>query len=184
MISLSWGLGIKRSRDIADEIDEAVKANILIFAAANNDGGHTGRLYPANHGHGVFCVHSATGEGNSATYNPTPVPREDNFCFVGDCIQSCWPSSTESNSHRYMSGTSIATPVAVTVAAFMIGFIRKNMLKHVDWCVMPETFLGMCRLFRMMAEFRDNYDWVNLLGYFEHRDENTIMQEIQHKLDR
>jgi len=183
MISLSFGLK-KSIPKIYDEIEEASKANILIFAAANNDGGHAGRTYPANHGPGVFCIHSATCEGNKASYNPTPVPREDNFSVVGDCISSCWPSPNESNRKKYMSGSSFATPVAVAVAAFMIAFIRKNMPQHVEWSLRPQTFKGMRKLFRMMApESRDNYDWVSLLGYFDAHKESKIMQDIEDILD-
>jgi hypothetical protein len=183
MISLSFGLKGRRIRKIYDEIEEARNANILIFAAANNDGGHAGRTYPANHGPGVFCIHSATGEGNKASYNPTPVPREDNFSVVGDCISSCWPSPTESNKKKYMSGSSFATPVAVAVAAFMIAFIRKNMPQHKEWNRPPQTFNGMRELFHMMVESRDEYHWVSLLGYFDAHKESKIMQDIEDALD-
>lgn len=181
---MSFGLNLKRSiHEIYSEIEKARKADILIFAAANNDGGHARRAYPGNHGDGVFCIHSATGEGNKASYNPTPVPSADNFSFVGDCISSCWPSLTESNMRKFMSGTSFATPVAVAVAAFMIGYVRKNRPRYVEWCIRPQTFSGMKKLFRMMTEPRDSYDWVNLLGHFNTHKESKIIQDIEDALN-
>ena len=180
---MSFGLmKKKRIKAIHREIDKCVKAGILIFAAANNDGGNSGRAYPAKHGDGVFCVHSATGEGARATYNPTPEPHEDNFSFVGDGLFSCWPSSPESNHMRYMSGTSFATPVAAAVAAFLIGYIRKNMPEHEEWCDPPTSFQGIRKLFLMMSEKRDNYDWVNLLEFFSNNGDR-IMSEIESKLE-
>lgn len=185
MISFSFGLKEKPKRlpKIRHEIKEAIRAGILLFAAANNDGGHSGRTYPASHGTGVFCIHAATGEGNKASYNPTHLAREDNYMVVGDNILSCWPSNTQANATRYMSGTSFATPVAVSIAAFMIGLITAKLPHHITWTHHPKSFEGMRKIFRMLSEERDSYDWVNFPGYLHQHGEAKVLQEIEELLE-
>jgi hypothetical protein len=185
MMSFSFGLkGKSRSfPKIHHEIKEAIRADILLFAAANNDGAHSGRMYPASHGAGVFCIHAATGEGNKATYNPSPLPREDNYMVVGDNIQSCWPSETQANAAKYMSGTSFATPVAVSIAAFMIGLVIARLPQHNTWTHHPKSFEGMKKIFRMLSDPRDSYDWINFPGYLHQHEEAKVLQDIQELLE-
>ena len=185
MITCSFGLKDKAKRfpQIRHQIKEAVSAGILVFAAANNDGGHYGRTFPANHGEGVFCIHAATGEGNKASYNPTPLRKEANFMVVGNCLESCWPSKVEANAMRYMSGTSSATPVAVSIAAFMIGFVQQGVPGSSEWTHPPQSCEGMKRIFDLLSEERDLYDWVNFPGIFDQKDGTEILQMIERRLD-
>lgn len=185
MISFSFGLKGKPSKfpKIRQEIKEAIHAGILLFAAANNDGGHSRRTYPASHGAGVFCIHAATGEGNKASYNPTQLPREDNYMMIGDNILSCWPSETQANATKYMSGTSFATPVAVSIAAFMISLVTTKLPQHTTWTHHPKSYEGMKMIFRMLSEERDSYDWVNFPGYLHQHDEDKVLQNIQELLE-
>ena len=102
---------------------------------------------------------------------------------VGDSLQSCWPSKVEANAMRYMSGTSFATPVAVSIAAFMIGFVQKGMPQCSEWTHPPQSYEGMKRIFDLLSEERDAYDWVNFPGIFDQKDGSEILQLIERRLD-
>lgn len=175
MICLPFGRN-KKVPETYDEIEQARTGDILLFAAAANNSSSHLRAYPASHGIGVFCIHSTTSEGNNSPYNPSPLDSTDNFSVVGDCIFSCSPSGT---TMKLMSGTSFATPVAVAVAAFMNGYIRRKFPQHFELSNQTRTFDGMTLLFRMMAESRDGYDWVGPPHYFESRSgSEIIVQDI------
>jgi hypothetical protein len=167
IISLSFGFptGIRKLRH---EIDKAIHRNKIVFAAASNDGGNAARAYPASQD-GVICVHSADGLGNVSPFNPTALKGTHNFCFVGENIEAAWPSSTPSKlgGLRRMSGTSFATPVAVAVAAFMIGFVSNKMPEHINWGIPLKSSEGIKAIFHAISERRNGqYDLVNPVRAF------------------
>ncbi|KAH7371575.1 hypothetical protein BKA66DRAFT_183758 [Pyrenochaeta sp. MPI-SDFR-AT-0127] len=173
MISLSFGFRMSSNPDLVqEEIDACLKAGIIVFASASNDAGNKPRTYPGGYDD-VLCIHSATGAGNASYFNPSPVPRADNFCFVGDCVKSCWPMDrldfdNDEQGQKYLSGTSIATPVAVSVAVFMIHYIRKEFPEH-HWNIKPWSPKGIRKIFDMMAHERGGYHWlVSLLPLLMH----------------
>lgn len=178
IISLSLGIH-EMVPSLQAEVDDATRSGILVFAAASNDGGNAARAYPARHD-GVFCIHSATSEGNKASFNPTPARHEDNFSVVGDAIGSSWPG----NARKYLSGTSFATPVAVAVAAFMFGYVSRAMPEHSTFPVPALSPRGMRRVFRLLKEPRDGYDWISPLRYFKEYGEDKIRADIKHVLTR
>ena len=185
MISLSFGFRMSSNPDLVqEEIDACLKVGIIVFASASNDAGNKPRTYPGDYD-GVLCIHSATGEGNKSTFSPSPEPRKDNLSFVGDCIYSCWPLSREDfdqeSGQKHLSGTSIATPVAVSVAVFMINYIRKGMAEY-HWNIKPWSPQGMQKIFRMMAHDRDGYDWVSPEWYFTQNTEEQIRADLKKKL--
>ncbi|CAN9179546.1 unnamed protein product [Alternaria alternata] len=165
MISLSFGYRVSSNPDLMQkQIDACHDKGIIVFASASNDAGNKRRTYPGDYD-GVLCIHSATGSGNRSLFNPSPVPSKNNFSFVGDCVKSCWPMADPDFEDReppqkYLSGTSIATPVAVSVAVFMINYIRKHLP---EWCwnIEPLSPRGMCKIFEIIAHKRDGYDWVS-----------------------
>ena len=170
MISLSFGFRISSYPDLVQkEIAACIKANIIVFASASNDAGNKPRTYPGNYDQ-VLCIHSATGSGNSSLFNPSPVRRGNNFSFVGDCVKSCWPMArhdfdNQEPGQKYLSGTSIATPVAVSVAVFMINYIRKNLAEY-HWNYEPCSPVGMRKIFEVVAHERGDYDWVSPVYHF------------------
>lgn len=184
MISLSLGFRISSNPDLMQEaIDACIKADIIVFASASNDAGNKPRTYPGDYD-GVLCIHSATGSGNSSSFNPSPVDLGHNFSFVGDCVKSCWPTArqdfdNQEPGQKYLSGTSIATPVAVSVAVFVINYIRKNLPEH-RWNIKPCSPVGMRKIFEVIAHKRDGYDWVSP-GYHFTGDENRE-EEIKARL--
>lgn len=162
MISLSFSYRAFNGEDaVAYEIRECVKEEILVFAAASNDSRRRHRAYPANYDQ-VFCIHASDGVGGKWGFNPTPVQdaKEDNFSVVGQCV--AWPPVAYPEAgvtQEYRSGTSFATPVAVSIAIFMIKFIKHNMASY-RWNIDPCTPAGMTRIFRELKADIDGYEWV------------------------
>ena len=125
-----------------------------MFAAASNSGGNTSRAYPARYD-GVFCIHSTDADGNPSRFNPTEDLEEVNFATVGEAVESSWPEhlcrttdKTENNgengdvgdetndgaenakkkpSVEVKSGTSFATPIAASIAAFLLRYARTHL---------------------------------------------------------
>ncbi|CAN9186583.1 unnamed protein product [Alternaria alternata] len=156
IISLSFGFSKTDEEDeIRKEIKECQKSEIIVFASASNDGGHKPRTYPGKYPD-VLCIHSATTLGAASEFNPTPVGK-DNFMCVGEYVQSWWPKSipTEeidfNDGMKRMSGTSFATPVAISIAVFMIGYIRKHIPDH-QWNVPPLSIHGINIIFRLLSD--------------------------------
>ena len=120
------------------------------------------------------------GAGNTSSFNPSPVPRVDNFSFVGDCVKSYWPIDrldfADEEGQKYLSGTSIATPLAVSVAVFMINYMRKEFPKH-HWNIKPCSPRGIHKIFASMAHEREDYDLVSPEWCFtgnQNRDEEVM----------
>jgi len=107
-------------------IDRAHAAHILVFAAASNDGGNAGRAFPSRHDN-VFCIHSTDAKGDRSSFSPTPERNESNFATVGEAVESNWPRhlcTDESSVMKVKSGTSFATPIAASIAAFLLLYAR------------------------------------------------------------
>lgn len=129
----------------------------------------------------VLCIHSASGEGNKSTFNPNPLPRQHNFSFVGDGVRSCWPESMEDfdirRGNKVLSGTSIATPIAVATAVFMITYVRRKIPGYI-WEREPSSHNGVRAIFDLMLEERDGYHWVSLPLYFRSKSEDQIRADL------
>ncbi|ROW09898.1 hypothetical protein VPNG_06356 [Cytospora leucostoma] len=176
IISLSLGFHKPDSeirRQIEEELNEADKAGIAVFAAASNDGGNFSRAFPAGYGN-VICIHSSTADFNKAPYNPTPQGKCDNFSVVGHAIESSWPGP--SYNRKYMTGTSFATPVAVAIVAFMIAYIRRKLPAEYHKLAMSTT--GIKAILRDLVVERDQYDCINPVRYFNELGEVEIEQRL------
>lgn len=187
MISLSLGFDSVQSSDsMGDEVRECLHDGVIVFASASNDGGEGSRTCPAKYA-GVICAHATTWRGNKSELNPG---REEgpNFSFVGEHVRPIWKpepakvaSKREETKMEYKSGTSYATPVAVSVAAFMIGYIRKNM-PDFAWVIKPWSPRGILAIFRMMAVNIDGYEWVSPTRYLIYTKEVEIIGNLQQHL--
>jgi hypothetical protein len=76
----------------------------------------------------------------------------------------------------YQSSTSMATPVAVSIAAFMIGYLRKY-AEGRNWGIDPWTPVGMQAIFQKMKEDRGGYEWISLQRYF--RQKKTVGEVLR-----
>lgn len=184
MISISFGF---ESVSFPDTIGEAVrrclKEDILVFASASNDGGEGSRTHPARIS-SVICAHSATYNGRRSEFNPG-TQQTHNFSFVGEHVRPLWglrsETATMNTGITYKSGTSYATPVAVCVAAFMIGYIEKKMPNY-PWVIQPCSPEGITQIFQMMAVKMDVYDWVSPIRFFKHTMEEKIQADLKQQL--
>ncbi|KAJ8117107.1 hypothetical protein OPT61_g1614 [Boeremia exigua] len=149
VISLSLGYSTPGAPDeVGAEIERCIDAKIAVFASASNDGGNRPRTYPGNYDR-VMCIHSSASTGKASDFNPSPETGKDNFTVVGECVESWWPSSIPRKPNdkrtdtgtKYLSGTSFATPVAIAIAAFMLGYIRKH-LSEWKWSIEPKSPAG------------------------------------------
>lgn len=134
MISMSFGYPSREVNGyglLEQSIKHAINQNVLLFAAASNNGANTKRAYPARHSD-VICVHSTNANGTPSDFNPIPLPG-DNFATIGEAVESAWPihlCDQEKNELRVArkSGTSFATPIASGIAAALLQYARAKML--------------------------------------------------------
>jgi len=167
ILSMSFGY-----RTYKPEIEAAIKAcveakpPILIFAAAANSGAREDRpAFPASMG-SVFCINSASGDGVASAYNPPMRHGNDNFSFLGEAVLGAWPVALSpsgdvgSAPERVLSGTSVAVPVAASVAALVLELCRQQPPLLGEWCVARiHTYEGMREVFReTMAGNEDRRD--------------------------
>ncbi|KAI5918061.1 hypothetical protein F4810DRAFT_715850 [Camillea tinctor] len=90
-------------------------------AAAGNNGGNDGVSWPAGLVD-VIPIFSTDGYGNASTFSPEDRTRRC-IATLGEGVPSCdWDA--KSNELIYRNGTSFATPIAVAIAAIILGFIN------------------------------------------------------------
>lgn len=153
---ISMSFGFEEENDLIDTaVDSAISAGKLVFAAASNNGGISGRARPARH-EGVMCIHASDGKGNKGGMNPTPKINSDNFSTLGVAVPSRWKGQSV-----FKTGTSFATPIAAGFAADILEFARRrcNNLTSRKRKLLHQK-RGMQAIFRKMAENRDGYDFI------------------------
>lgn len=177
--------GFEEENDPIDTaVDNAMDAGKLLFAAASNNGGISGRARPARHD-GVICIHASDGMGNKGSMNPTQVANRDNFATLGVAVPSRWKGKDV-----WKTGTSFAAPIAAGLAADVLEFAnrrcvnlkpRKQRLLH--------QHRGMQAILRKMAETRDGYDfihpvrlWRSLYDIEVDQEAARTIEDIMHEL--
>jgi subtilisin family serine protease len=178
IISLSIGfrkafLGDTEKAIVRNAIDYARKAEVLIFAAASNEGNRDRILFPASEPES-FCIHSSNGYGVSSEFNPPPQPERENFSILGEGVRSTTLQSESQPDEAgrvkatwaVRRGTSVATPIAAAVAAIVIHFGRQW---EPDGHEKLETRRGIKRILKSMTTRNDArfYDIVPWHGVFE-----------------
>ncbi|KAF1958493.1 subtilisin-like protein, partial [Byssothecium circinans] len=141
IISMSLGLDQPDVR-VTEAIREAHYKNIAIFAAASNSGTRRSIAYPASRRSEVFCIHACNGLGKPSSFNPNVEKDILNFCILGESVHSIWLNDDESadtfthkellGRWKYMSGTSMSTPLAVALAANILAFARMHLSSFPD----------------------------------------------------
>ncbi|KAJ4305481.1 hypothetical protein N0V90_001012 [Kalmusia sp. IMI 367209] len=154
IISMSFGFDEKNS-SIEEAIDKALADGRLIFAAASNNGGLSGRSRPARRDD-VICVHATDGKGNPSGMNPTYLKKKDNFATLGIAVPSRWKRDDV-----WKSGTSFVTPIAAGFAADVLEFAnyRCTRLDESERMLLRKK-TGMDAIFGEMAEERQKYDFL------------------------
>lgn len=138
IISMSFGYEAEVPI-IEQELKEADRAGILLFAAASNVGGNTmfARRWPAKRTN-VMCMYACEGEGNWYDKNPTADPHEHNFAALGVSVPlHTIPDASGNSPEIYRSGTSISTPVAAAIAASVLETIQRMQGEYVEYKLGP-----------------------------------------------
>ncbi|EHK26381.1 uncharacterized protein TRIVIDRAFT_63697 [Trichoderma virens Gv29-8] len=180
IIVMSFGFG-SRNETVYDAIKYAAFNDVLMFAAASNDGKNRpdGVAWPAIESN-VICVHSGDGYGNPSSF--TPSPKENmRIMVLGECVRSAWPPNLGLPGNvKDMSGTSCAAPIAAGVAAFILDYAR-GFLSQQEW----ESLRRIDSMRRMFERLKDpdnhtGYWWIKHWGLFDSkRDESWIQGEIK-----
>jgi uncharacterized protein YbaA (DUF1428 family) len=136
----------------------------LMFAAASNGGKLDWRRFPASHPD-VFCIHSATSDGNPSSFNPT-ADANDNYSVLGEFVEA----PHKGTATERLSGTSVATPIAAGIAALVLDFARQKKSEDQRKVVREPRKLrtkeGMDNVFAKMVDprmkGRSNAEYFNL----------------------
>ena len=169
---------------LAEKIEAAHKADIILLAAASNAGGNGRRAYPASESY-VICVHAVDGRGNNCGgFNPSAVDNEDNFATLGIGIKCMWDEEP-----CYRSGTSYATPIAAGFAANALEYAMYHKKKgnlHPTIYSRLRKPSGMQRMFRLMAderEKRSGYQWIRPWKFWlENGKDSWICENLKQAL--
>jgi type VII secretion-associated serine protease mycosin len=112
VINLSLG-GIERDPLLADAVDRAVSAGVVVVAAAGNSGASGEVMYPA--AHPTVLAVAATGPDDKTSLFSTRGDYVD-LAAPGSMILSSYPGGQ----YRYESGTSMAAPFVSAAAAVLL----------------------------------------------------------------
>ncbi|CEI60255.1 unnamed protein product [Fusarium venenatum] len=163
IISMSFGWPARD--DGYESLEKAIKNaqfhDVLLFAAASNDGANAQRAWPARHP-GVICIHSTTADGNPSPFNPIAIPG-DNFAVVGEAVEGAWPrhlcdEQVNKNCLAYKSGTSFATPIAAGIAAFLLQYARSKL--GLRQFTRLKQFEGMTTVLRRISVEKQGYNYI------------------------
>lgn len=176
---MSFGFG-EEDEQLYASMQHTASKGVLMFAAASNDGKNrpNGVAWPASDIN-VICVHSGDGHGTASTF--TPDPRDSmRIMVLGECVKSAWPQRLKSpDSHKLMSGTSCAAPIAAGIAALVLDYAR-GFLTETEWKKLRRVD-SMRQVFESMSDKPANgYWWVKHWKWFNSKvSEGWIQGEVK-----
>lgn len=179
VISMSFGLTDETEPGCEDFVAAIVTArsrNVLMLAAASNNGSHSGPAFPARHS-SVFCIFAADGMGNRGPANPTAREHAYNFSALGQAVRSAWPRTLGKELWKRRSGTSFAVPVAAGIVATVLLYARqklsgKEARRFKEYDKMRDM---LCKL----SGSRDGYYVISSIGVFTDSEYvDSIMRRI------
>lgn len=179
IISLSWGFRIKTIPEIDTVINKAIEKGIIVIAAAGNEGSNFDIPFPANMTD-VFCIGSARALGRDSEFNP---PHEEHFKFsalgeevLAAYIKHDYVPGSQHCEQQVRSGSSIAVPVAVGIAANMLEYVAGALDCSFEG---REATVAMQKLFMAMSSATRKKDYKNLVPWDLFRgDMEANSQEI------
>ncbi|KAI9696362.1 MAG: hypothetical protein M1820_008204, partial [Bogoriella megaspora] len=168
---ITMSMGMRHDDEIASAINYAAADGILFFAAASNVGAT--KLHPIAFPaklNNVISIGSANGNGRRSEFNPyDPGRRKINYNALGEQVKAAWPKRLNQGTHRRMSGTSTAAPIAAAIAALSLEFVyserpfRNPMItqKYLQGIRKRiKSFDGMSSILDFMVVHDDQHDWI------------------------
>ncbi|KAF4616204.1 hypothetical protein G7Y89_g15202 [Cudoniella acicularis] len=154
IISMSFGFE-KSDKKMEIALQKAKSSDILLFAAASNEGNFEGVTFPARlwRERTVMCIYAATGFGRGWIDNPSPLDvSTQSFAFLGVDVNVGVRSSEEVRD----TGTSLATSIAAGIAGRILDFSRHEEFMLLSpqtqkaCCDKLKTLEGMATMFKSM----------------------------------
>jgi subtilisin family serine protease len=166
IISMSFGLTAPQS-GIQHAIKTAAANNILMFAAASNQGQGHEPTFPASDS-SVMCIYAADGNGNKSKTNPQTIAGKSRFSTVGIALKSAWLEQPENPDiiEARKSGTSYATPIAAGIAACILEFALQQVMEDEKYNQL-KTLGKMNRVFNLMKTKSDRPDLLDFIVPWE-----------------
>lgn len=134
-------------QSIQDAMSRATghKKAITFFAAANNQGSNDDEMFPANIGDPVLSIRGTDADGGFVRkFSPERSSDERVFGTLGKDVCSDWIGPQYSYS---MSGSSVATAIAVGVAAMLLEYATRSNHFTQEELRLMQTRRGVFELF-------------------------------------
>jgi subtilisin family serine protease len=111
-------------KKLEDAINEATRANILLFCSANDQGAHKDKCYPINcDSKKIFRIGAATATGDKWKWIGE---GQVDFIFPGDKVFIQPQHDSLIQKCRALSGSSIATAIAAGLAALILYIVQAD----------------------------------------------------------
>jgi hypothetical protein len=176
IITMSFGFRARVSI-----IDQAIKysfsKDVIMFAAASNDGGNEDIAFPALAHEMVIGINSTNAWGDKSNFTPNILSRSENFSILGEAVESSWPKHLGQGPRQWRSGTSYATPIAAGTAATMLFYARMKIQRQ-ELVTELRTCAGMKKMLLSMAEMRDGYNYLRPWLLWRKDDEKIVAHII------
>jgi hypothetical protein len=118
--------------EVGNALEKARDAGIIVFAAMSNTGRHRRAAWPARTAENAIGIHSCGVMGkNPSDFTPDPIKDNHNFMVVGEAI-TAHQLTAKGGGFTTVDGTSFATPVAVSMAALILGFANQAACKKLE----------------------------------------------------
>jgi hypothetical protein len=169
-MSISWGFHVSSGiEEIEEALIRAHNQNIVILAAASNEGDLNEVAFPARLRDFVICIGAATGHGAIGDFTASD-PNFQHYAALGIAVRGAslkdlWYRSNPTEIRR---GTSTATPIAAGIAALLIDFARRNDCKL-------KSHKAMLKLFAKFSRPKDTY---RVLASQQLSNDPTILKKI------
>ncbi|KAJ5738481.1 hypothetical protein N7493_001636 [Penicillium malachiteum] len=155
IINMSLGFETS-SKNVIQALKKAKNHNVLVLAAASNDGPIKDELaWPAKDPFLAIAIHSSKHGGRPSDTAADPQKGRYNFMVVGEDIIS-QRLSRKSGGFCLCTGSSFATPVATAMCALIIAFMRQELCE--DEREATDAEIGAKCLWRVR-----NIDWMSRL---------------------